>query len=91
MVGPHSLLVANSSVTGVNTSTSLNPEHLPGYYAATALEHAGPKQPLVVVGGSVDEVEPYDGIQSRTPSTQQPSPTDEKSASYQIRSSRRLL
>jgi len=67
---------------------------LPGYYAAPASEHESRRRPLVVVGGSedasVDEVEPSDGIQSGTPSTQQLLPADERSASHRIRCWRSL-
>jgi hypothetical protein len=91
MVGPISPLLANSPVIGVNTPTSLNAEYLPGQYTAPALERTGPKQPLIVLGGPVDEVETYDRIQTGTPSTEQLSPTDEMSASHRTRSSRRSL
>jgi len=75
-VGPHSpLLRAKSSATGMSMLTSLNSEDLPGDYVAPASERAGPKQLLVVVGALMDEVETYKGIQTRTPSTWQLSPT----------------
>ena len=74
-VGPHSPLLANSSATGMSMLTSLNAEDLHGDYVAPASERADPKQPLVVVGGPMDEVETYKGIQTRTPSTRKLSPT----------------
>jgi len=71
-VGPHSPLLAKSSATGMSM---LNSEDLPGDYVAPGSERAGPKQLLVVVGALMDEVETYKGIQTRTPSTCQLSPT----------------
>jgi len=83
-VGPHSPLLANSLATGVNMLTSLNPEDLPRDYVAPASDRVGPKQPLVVVGGPMDEVGTYKGIQTRTPSTRPLSPTgsDESSTVF---------
>jgi hypothetical protein len=73
--GPHSPLLANSSATGMSMLTSLNAEDLSGDYVTPTFERAGPKQPLVVVGGPMDEVATYKGIRTRTPSTRQLSPT----------------
>ena len=89
MVGPHSPLLANSSSTGVNM---LNAEDLPGYHMALGPKYPGGRQPLVVVSNSGSEsgTQPYDGMQAETPDSQL-SPMDERSSSYQKRSSRRLL
>jgi hypothetical protein len=90
MVGPHSPLLESSSAIGMNMLTQLNAEDLPGHNAAPAEERES-RKPLVVVGGPVDEVETYDGIQFGQPSTQQLSPADEGSATSRIRSLRRSL
>ena len=90
MVGPHSPLLASSSAIGVNMLTPLNAEDLPGHNTAPTEERAS-RKPLVVVGGPVDEVEAYDGVQLGQPSTQQLSSVDEGSATSRIRSLRRSL
>ena len=83
MVGPHSPLL-NPSATGVDMLRSLNAEVFPGYHIAFASEPADQKQPLVVVGGPMDEVGTYEGIQTRRQSTQRLSlaPTDESSTLF---------
>jgi hypothetical protein len=85
MVGPHSPLLASSSAIGVNILTPLNAEDLPGHNSAP-MEERAIRKPLVVVGGPVDEVDAYDGIQFGQPSTQQL-----RSATSQIRSLRGSL
>jgi len=91
MVGPHAPLLASSSAIGLNMLTPLNAEDLPVHNAAPAEERAS-RKPLVVVGGLVDEVEAYEGIQFGQPSTEELSPTDaEESVGSRIRSLRRSL
>jgi hypothetical protein len=77
MMGLHSPLLMNSSTISVNMLTSLSTEDLSGYYVAPASEYAAQKQPLVVVGGPVDEGESHEGIQTGMLSTQPLSLTDE--------------
>jgi hypothetical protein len=62
----------------------LNAEDVYGSYTAPAPERPQRKRPLVVVGGSGDETEPADGMQTGMPDGQQLSSMDEESTSYRF-------
>ena len=90
MVGPHLPLLASSSGIGVHMLTPFNVGDFSGHNASPA-ENCARQKPLVVVGGPVDVVEPYDGIQFEEPSAQQLPPADEEPATSRIRSLRRSV